>query len=264
MVTFVRHRTVIENGHDLGSGGRGTIVNEESRAALALLETGNMEVLGLLPYSSNYVFLARVRGESRETLAVYKPRRGERPLWDFPHGSLAAREVAAYLVAEAAGWHLVPPTVLRADAPLGPGSLQQFIEHDPDRHYLVLVEERASDFPVFAAFDVAINNGDRKAGHVLEDDRGRLWAVDHGVSFHTHPKLRTVIWAFGGMEIGDEVRAGLERLGVALCGGPLEGDLQGLISSAEVAATAARVERLLSSGEFPSPETDHHLPWPLI
>ncbi|HYZ46648.1 MAG TPA: hypothetical protein VE712_03195, partial [Actinomycetota bacterium] len=161
------------------------------RATLRLLSSGDVEVLSLLPYSSNYVFLARVRNEETDALAVYKPRRGERPLWDFPRGTLAAREVAAFLVSEAAGWGKVPPTVLRADAPLGVGSLQLFIEHDPERHYFTLMEERAEDLVAFAAFDVVINNADRKSGHVLEDADGRLWAVDHGVTFHPHDKLRT-------------------------------------------------------------------------
>ncbi|MFN2526684.1 MAG: SCO1664 family protein, partial [Actinomycetota bacterium] len=173
-------------------------------ATEVLLATGDVEVLGRLPYSSNYTFLARVTGPSSERLAVYKPRQGETPLWDFRQGTLAARELAAFRVSEAAGWGIVPPTVLRSDAPLGEGSLQVFIEHDPDRHYFALMEERREEFARFAAFDVVVNNADRKAGHVLEDGSGRLWGVDHGVTFHVEPKLRTVIWAFAGESLGDQ------------------------------------------------------------
>jgi hypothetical protein len=242
-------------------------VSEATRAAdaLDLLGRGNVEVLGLLPYSSNYTFLAKVRGHERDVLAVYKPKRGERPLWDFPHGSLPAREVATWLVSEAAGWRIVPTTVLRDDAPLGPGSLQLFIEHDPDRHYFVLVEERPDDFPVFAALDVVTNNADRKAGHVLEDSAGRLWAVDHGLTFHTQPKLRTVIWAFADEPLGASLRGDLERLGAALDEGTgLGGELARLLSPREAQATLARVETLLVEDRFPAPGADRPLPWPLI
>ena len=233
--------------------------------ALDLLRIGAVTVLGLLPYSSNYTFLTRVEhGESR-LLAVYKPRRGERPLWDFPAGSLAAREVAAWLVSEAAGWGIVPPTVLRNDAPLGEGSLQIFIDHDPERHYFVLMDERHGEFGVFAAFDAVINNADRKAGHVIEDRSGRLWAVDHGVSFNTEPKLRTVIWQFAGERLGPRIRAALERLTVELAeGGGLRRRLTQILTREEVDATHGRVDALLAADRFPTPRGDRPLPWPLI
>ncbi len=230
--------------------------------ALELLRTGDIEVLGLLPYSSNYTFLARI---GAETLAVYKPRRGERPLWDFPHGSLAGREVAAYLVSEAAGWEIVPPTVLREDAPLGPGSLQLFVEHDPERHYFVLMEERSEDLVPFAAFDVVINNADRKSGHVIEDPSGRLWAVDHGVTFHLEDKLRTVIWAYSGLPLDAKTISELETLGTVLAEpGGLGARLEEVLTPEEVAATLGRVETLLIEGRFPAPPADRPLPWPLV
>jgi hypothetical protein len=231
---------------------------------LELLRGGDVEVLGLIPYSSNYTFLARVGREGAETLAVYKPRRGERPLWDFPAGTLAAREVAAFVVSRAAGWDLVPPTVLRADGPLGKGSLQFFVEHDPERHFFVLQDERLEDFEVFALFDALINNADRKAGHVLEGSGGRLWAVDHGVTFHRHPKLRTVIWNFAGQPLGARFRADLMRLGAAIDDGGLAGELATLLSRAEVEATLTRIEDLLLEDCFPSPYGDRDLPWPLV
>jgi uncharacterized repeat protein (TIGR03843 family) len=232
---------------------------------LELLQRGHVEVLGLIPHSTNYTFLANVTSATGEGLAVYKPIRGERPLWDFPRGTLAAREVAAFSVSQAAGWHIVPPTVLRPDAPLGEGSLQLFIQHDPDRHYFVLMEERLEDFAVFAVFDAVINNADRKAGHVLEDPLKKLWAVDHGVSFHAHPKLRTVIWAFADQPLGPDLRAGLEKLGSDLADrNGLGGELLRLLSRAETAATLARVEAMLVEDQFPSPGMDRPLPWPLV
>ncbi|HEX2235516.1 MAG TPA: SCO1664 family protein [Actinomycetota bacterium] len=234
-------------------------------SALDLLAEGELEIVGQVPFSSNYVFVARACRDGDEALAIYKPRRGERPLWDFPQGSLAAREVAAYLVGVAAGWGLVPPTVLRRQAPLGSGSLQLFIEHDPERHYFTLAEGRLEDFAVFAAFDVVINNADRKAGHVLEDAGGRLWAVDHGVTFHPHEKLRTVIWHLAGAPLDAATIEGLERLRLALSPrGRLAADLGKLLSAREIGATRRRVDRLLNEGRLPEPTGDHHLPWPLV
>lgn len=230
-----------------------------------VLQGGKVEVLGLLPYSSNYTFLARVVSDEGELHAVYKPRQGERPLWDFPHGSLAAREVGAYLVSRSSGWDLVPETVLRRDAPMGEGSVQRFIEHDPDRHYFAVKDERVEELRTMAALDVVLNNADRKAGHVLEDPEGRLWAVDHGLCFHTEPKLRTVIWAFADEPLGARLRRDLEKLGAALSNKRgLGGALSKLLSAEESAATLARVEGLLVDDRFPPPGPDRPLPWPLI
>ena len=239
--------------------------SSDSTDAIHELSSGRVEVLGLLPYSSNYVFLAEVAGADGATLCVYKPTRGERPLWDFPPGSLAAREVAAFVVSEAAGWRLVPPTVLRHDAPLGPGSIQVFIDHDPERHFFSLADERLDDFKVFAALDAVINNADRKAGHVIEDRDGRLWGVDHGLSFNVAPKLRTVIWTFAGDPLPADVVAALERVDRELaCNRALRGALGALLGADEIDATRARTRRLLQTRRFPSPETSHHLPWPLV
>lgn len=204
-------------------------------------------------------------GDAAEVLAVLKPRRGETPLWDFPHGTLAAREVAAYELSRASGWDLVPPTVLRDDTPLGDGSLQLFVKHDPERHYFVLAEEEGRDMRAFAALDVVINNADRKGGHVIEDGNGRLWAVDHGVTFHVEPKLRTVIWSYAEEPLGDEATRGLRRLEAELePRAPLRERLEELLSPEEVVATRGRVHNLLSSGTFPRPGTERPLPWPLI
>lgn len=238
---------------------------------LEALSTGAIEVLGLLPYSSNYTFLVRVTSGDERTLAVYKPQRGERPLWDFTTGSLGAREVTSYLVSEAAGWGIVPPTVFREEGPLGAGSLQLFVEHDPDRHFFVLMEERLDDFRVFAAFDVVINNADRKAGHVIEDGsrmpkkKKKLWAVDHGLTFHAEPKLRTVIWQFAGEPLGASLRNQLGTLGSALSDpGGLGGEVAELLTLEESARALERVEGLLIEDSFPSPGLDRPLPWPLV
>jgi hypothetical protein len=233
--------------------------------ALRILREGEMEVLGLLPYSSNYTFLARVRSSDEQVLAVYKPRRGERPLWDFPPGSLAAREVAAYRVSEEAGWNIVPPTVLRRDAPMGEGSLQLFIDHDPERHYFVLMEEYRDELAAFAAFDVVANNADRKSGHVLEDPQRELWAVDHGVTFHAEPKLRTVIWDYAEEPLPDEIRHALERLRASLSDERrLGGEMERLLTPTERSATLHRVDALLERSRFPPPGPDRPVPWPLI
>lgn len=238
----------------------GALVTDE----LEVLQRGDVEVMGLLPYSSNYTFLARVRLDETEVLAVYKPKRGETPLRDFPPGTLAARERAAFLVSEAAGWGLVPITVLRSDAPMGQGSLQLFVEHDPEVHYFTLMHDRIDEFAVFAAFDAVVNNADRKSGHVLEDATGKLWGVDHGLTFHVDDKLRTVIWAFAEEPLTRSLRADLERLGSGLSDGDLAGELGVLLSPDEVAATLDRVEALLVEDRFPAPGTDRPLPWPLI
>lgn len=164
-----------------------------------------------------------------------------------------------------ASWGIVPPTVLREDAPLGPGSLQLFVPHDPDRHYFVVMDDRLEDLERFAAFDAVVNNADRKAGHVIEDATGRLWAVDHGLTFHVEPKLRTVIWAFAEESLTPPLRKILEELGAALADATgLGRDLAKLLSPEESAATLERVEALLIDDRFPAPQGPRPLPWPLI
>ncbi len=241
----------------------GPALSRDRDEVLALLREGDLELLGLLPRSSNHTFLARVRDAPEPLLAVYKPRSGETPLWDFPEGTLHRREVAAFVVADALGWPLVPPTVLR-DGPRGEGSVQLFVEFDPSRHFFTMREERPDGFRRVALFDAVANNADRKSGHCLLATTGELFVIDHGVCFHDEPKLRTVIWDFAGDPIPPAMRADLERLGPALAEGDLRERLGGLLSPVEVRATERRLADLLDEGRFPEPGPGRPYPWPIV
>lgn len=226
---------------------------------LDLIGSGELEVLGLLPRASNATLLGRVRGGGREGVVVYKPQRGETPLWDFPRGSLCLRERAAWAVDRALGWGLVPPTVLR-DGPAGFGAVQLFVPADPETDVRDLLEERPDELRRIAVFDLVANNADRKAGHCLADVDGRVWSVDHGICFHAEPKLRTVLWAFEGERIPEALVADLERL----CeeAGVLREALRDLLAPDEIDALLRRVDALLRSPRFPSPGPGRHVPWP--
>jgi uncharacterized repeat protein (TIGR03843 family) len=231
--------------------------------AADLLRTGELTLEGRMPWSSNATFLAGVGDERGEMLAIYKPRQGERPLWDFHTGTLCQREVAAFQVSEALGWQIVPDTVLR-DGVLGIGSVQRFVDHDPEEHYFTLLESHPEELRRFCAFDIVINNTDRKGGHCLLGRDGHVWGIDHGVTFHEHWKLRTVIWEFAGERLSPVERDGLECLLHAL-GGPLGAGLADLLSPSEIAATYARAEHLLERGRFPLADDDYrNYPWPLV
>ena len=226
---------------------------------------GEMTPLGLLPGSSNAALLTRCVLGGDELLAVYKPMRGESPLWDFPDGTLHRREVAAFEVARALGWPNVPPTVLRG-GPYGAGSVQAFIEADPAQHYFTLETERADDFRLVALFDLLVNNADRKGGHCLLDADGAIWVIDHGVCFAIEPKLRTVIWAFidepfPAAAMTDLARV-VEDLGET---GHLRATLGALLATDEVEATLARGRALLGAGVYPEPDPETRpFPWPPI
>ena len=228
------------------------------------LAVGEMEILGLLPGASNATLLARCVADGDELLAVYKPRRGETPLWDFPEGTLHRREVAAYVTARALGWPNVPPTVLR-EGPAGAGSAQLFVEADPSAHYFTLEAGHAETFRRVALFDLVVNNADRKAGHCLLDDDGAIWVIDHGVCFSDEPKLRTVIWAFVGEPFPADAVDDLGRLRSELTdGGPVDRALGSLLAPEEVDATRRRVDELLDLGAFPEPGPGRPYPWPPI
>jgi uncharacterized repeat protein (TIGR03843 family) len=234
-------------------------------AVLELLTHGSIEAVGQVVWGSNYTFLVKVTLDDETQQAIYKPARGERPLWDFPHGSLVEREVAAYLVSEALGWHFVPPTLLRAQAPAGPGSLQLYIEANPELHYFTFDEKLKQRLRPAALFDLLINNADRKAGHILLDEHDRLWLIDHGVCFHEEPKLRTVIWDFVGEPIPDELRADIGSLLEQLQPGMnLHEQLSNLLSTGEIEALRDRTALLLSEATFPEPGPGRPYPWPLV
>ncbi|MCX6070269.1 MAG: SCO1664 family protein [Chloroflexi bacterium] len=232
---------------------------------LPLLSTGTLELKGRFVWGSNYTFLMQVSLGSQVIPAVYKPARGERPLWDFPEGTLAQREVAAYVVSRALGWDLVPPTVLRPDGPAGPGSLQLFVDADPERHYFTFSGEEKQRLRPAAAFDLLVNNVDRKAGHVLLGEQGHLWLVDHGVCFHAEDKLRTVIWDFIGETIPGDLLDDIRSFRRALThDAALQDELGGLLSPEEITALRARANRMIRSKRFPPPGTSRPYPWPLV
>jgi len=196
-------------------------------------------------------------------VAVYKPTAGERPLFDFPTGTLARREVAAFVASEAGGWGIVPPTVLR-DGPFGEGMVQHWIDIDPGADVVAMVVSDDVRLRPVALFDAAVNNTDRKGGHLLPTAGGRLFGVDHGVTFSEQPKLRTVLWGWQGEPFEPVEREPLERFRKALAlAGPVSAQLAGLLSAAEITATRRRVGALLRTGRFPRPRTDWPaVPWP--
>ncbi len=233
-------------------------------APLDLLRVGRVEVLGRIPWGSNATLLAEVYdgdAENPAMQAVYKPRRGERPLWDFPAG-LDLREVAAYELSEALGWGLVPETVLRDDLAFGVGSLQRFVPFARDEHYFTLYEDigRHDVLRQICCFDLLCNQTDRKSGHCLLDEDGRIWAVDNGLAFHVDDKLRTVIWEFGGEAISDSLREDVCRL---VSDGPPRRVAE-LLDDDECDALVRRAQRVVTRGFFPIAGDDRCYPWPLV
>jgi uncharacterized repeat protein (TIGR03843 family) len=228
--------------------------------ALELLTRGIISIKGRMPWSSNVTLLAELALAKVTALAVYKPLRGERPLWDFPPG-LGKREVAAYRLSEALGWGLVPPTVLR-EGPHGEGSLQLFVQADFEQHYLTLLErpEHREQLQQICVFDLLTNNADRKSGHCLLGPDGRLYAIDNGLTFHVEPKLRTVIWDFAGEPIPRAMLDALQRL--LACG--LPPGLVELIAEDEQKALFARGRALIRRARFPKDASGARYPWPLV
>ncbi len=234
---------------------------------LERLAAAPLKVHGRIASASNTTMLVEADAGDEGVLAVYKPSAGERPLWDFPFGSLHRREVAAFEVSEHLGWSVVPPTVLR-DGPLGTGSVQLFIEHDPRRHYFVLLDDEQHDeqFARMATFDLLVNNADRKGGHVLLAEDGHIWGCDHGLTFHVETKLRTVIWEFGGWQLPGAWCADLRRLADDLrSGAPIASTLRTLLSRAEMEALALRADAIVRAGALPALDAeDRPYPWPPI
>ena len=243
---------------------------------LQLLSTGKIASLGLLPWSSNYTFLVKVTavnqldkaGEPIETMAVYKPQKGEAPLWDFAEGSLCMRELASYLVSSSLGWNLVPPTVLR-NGPHGLGSMQLFIDNDPNNHFFTFREnpEIADELQRLVVFDLITNNADRKSGHCLLGNDGHLWAIDHGITFNVDHKLRTVIWDFANQPLPLAIIEDLQHLRQEI--DHIDADLMvmltELLTSAEIKAFKRRLDGIIHLGHFPSPSRGQRsMPWPPV
>jgi hypothetical protein len=238
-------------------------------ATLEILRDGEIDVVGRIVGSSNNALFVRVTlpcpdpGEPPRMLeAIHKPTAGERPLDDFPDGTLSRREVAAYLVSEATGWGIVPPTLMR-DGPFGEGMIQAFVEPDPAVDVIDWINDDEPRLRRMAVFDAAVNNTDRKGGHILPVDGGRhVYGVDHGVCFSVTPKLRTVLWAWRGEPLLPDELAGLTRIREAL-DGELGFDLRPLLSRAEIRATVRRVDTLLERRRFPVPSPSWPaIPWP--
>lgn len=234
---------------------------------LSALHLGTLRLEGQFIYGSNYTFLAVCRYKGQSLATVYKPLQGEHPLWDFPDQTLARREVAAFLVSEALGWNLVPPTVFKVrGGPMGPGSVQLFIEHDPDLHYFNFNKDQRKHLPKVMLFDLLINNADRKAGHLLISPQGDLFLIDHGLSFHVEDKLRSVVWDHAGEPIPtgllEDIKSFIPKL---TRGADLYRALQPHLLAGEIDALRKRAQTLLESGQFPLPPEDRRAyPWPLV
>jgi hypothetical protein len=233
---------------------------------LEILREGKANLKGQFTLGSNYTFLVQLEHGGEIFQAVYKPQKGEMPLWDFPEESLAARESAAYLVSEALGWELVPPTIMRPDGPFGPGSYQFFIVHDPQLHYFTFNETTRGRLRPTALFDLVINNADRKGGHILLDENDHIWLIDHGLCFHAQPKLRTVIWDFAGQPIEAPLLNGLQDLQQALqAQTKFRQQIGQLLQKKELDALKSRINFYIDHPVYPLPdENQRQFPWPLV
>ncbi len=228
---------------------------------IELFTDGEMDIEGRMPWSSNATFLVVMADDDRCHKAIYKPGRGERPLWDFPP-DLYKREVATYRLARALGWDVVPPTVI-GSGPLGEGSIQAFVDADFSEHYFTLLEQGIGldDLRRLCALDLIANNTDRKSGHCLLGRDGRIYGIDHGLSFHAQFKLRTVMWDFVGEPVPDDVLEAIDRF--LDDGPPIE--LLALLDTLEADAMVTRAGALLEAGTFPDDDTGgHRFPWPLV
>jgi hypothetical protein len=224
-----------------------------------------IKILGLLHGASNYTFLARLAPHPPSGLrAVYKPARGESPLWDFEAGTLYQREVAAYELSKVLGWPRIPPTVVRQKAPHGVGAMQLFIDADR-RHFLGERRARRETWIRVAIFDVIVNNADRKSGHCLFDSDNNVWVIDHGLTFHVDQKLRTVIWDFSEEPLPSDLCNDVERTLVGLDRGQLGETLERLLSPAEVRALKRRLRGVMDPRwRFPEPSSAWSIPWPPV
>ena len=239
-------------------------LGQDDPTLTSLLQEGDLSLEGLISWSSNFVFLGHVQRADTILQVVYKPVRGERPLADFPTGTLAAREVAAFVLDRLLGWHLVPPTVMR-EGEYGAGSVQLFLPVDQEAHYFTFRDDHSfrSAFMTLVTFDIIANNADRKSGHCLRYGSRRIIAIDHGLCFHTGPKLRSVIWDFAGLMVPRSVLSAVRRLLDEWSSASAR--LAPYLTVDELDALRARTEALLASRRFPHPPADRRpYPWPPI
>jgi uncharacterized repeat protein (TIGR03843 family) len=228
-----------------------------------ILRHGNVEAMEMIPWSSNYTFAVKLKLEGEpEAIAVYKPKRGETPLWDFPSGTLYRREYAAYLVSQILGWRFIPCTVVR-EGPYGVGTMQLFVDHDHKVDFFEYKEEFAEQLQRIALFDLIANNADRKGGHCLKGRDGTIWGIDHGLTFHPQPKLRTVIWHFGGEAIPDWLIRDLARfLADPDRSTRMRAILTELLDPAEVDIFFERIRLALEIRTYPMIGNRRSVPWP--
>ena len=227
-----------------------------------ILRDGSFVDVRQHPYGSNAVFLATLEFGGESVRAIYKPQRGEAPLWDFPPGTLYLRECAAYVLSRAVGWDIVPFTIAR-DGPYGIGSMQICVDHNPAENYFTFRNEHREALERIALFDVVSNNADRKGSHCMRDPAGNVWGIDHGLTFNVYYKLRTVIWDFEGEPIPGALVQDLERLRPLLAdGGDCAASLGELLFDEEIEALRERLDLLLEEPVYPFPGLDRNVPWP--
>ena len=239
--------------------------SDQTEVEQLLRELPEIKILGLLHGASNYTFLTRLAPHPPSGMnAVYKPARGESPLWDFEAGTLYKREVAAYELSKVLGWPRIPPTVVRANAPHGVGAMQMFVDAD-NRHFLGQNRARRDTWVRVALFDVIANNADRKSGHCLFDSNDDVWVIDHGLTFHVDDKLRTVIWDFSGQRLPDDLCGDVERTLLQLERGSFGETMRSLISAGEIRVLKRRLRGVLDPAwRFPEPTSAWSIPWPPV
>ncbi len=261
-----RRRPARSQASEDAQGADGVPVTPSEDEARTILETAEVLRGWRIARGSNYTFLLHLdAGPGRYVRAVYKPRDGERPLWDFDHGTLYKREYAAFALARAIGWPDVPLTLVREDGPYGVGSMQLFVECDPRVSYFDLTDDHSHALQRFAVFDAVANNADRKAGHCLLGFDGRVWSIDHGLTFHHHFKVRTVMLEMWGLDIPDEDLETLGHIAGQLeSGAGVGAELADSLSPEEIDAMTARIEILLEQGALPSLDPYSHVPWPFV
>lgn len=254
-----------DSGEDASSSGEDEGFRLSPDEIEKLIEGAEIEGGELVPQGSNYTFAVQLRNGGLRFLGIYKPADGERPLWDFPYGTLHHRERCSFLISQALGWQLVPPTVVRA-GPHGEGSVQLYIAHDPASNYFSLLEEGRPELFLLAVFDLIVNNTDRKGGHCLKGQDGRVWGIDHGLTFHAEPKLRTVIWDFSGHELPENILEDLRGLDKKLDDGenPVTREIISRLDAEEFEMLRRRVRAFLDNPRLPHPEEYRSFPWPPV